>query len=158
MGLCSLSLWESYAPEVPLCFVDFPSRGIRAPKSDLSTIAPKQKNYHALTLTCQQQIPGTSTWIWEAGSFKKGKERRQHQKEVRCQNSILRGKFESRSLCKRSSSDGMVWKRKSEQNKQLEEMRKQTPVSLSFCYSAVPATLHMKWGNENEVMEGNEES
>lgn len=161
MGLWSLSSGESYALKLPLWFINFPSLGIKAPKSDLSTIAPKQKNYHGLTLTWQQRIPGTSTWIWEAGTFKKGKERRQHQKEVRCQNLILRGKFESKSLCKRSSSDGMIWKWKSGQNKHVEEMKKQTLVSPSFSYSAVPAPLHRKRGNENEimikVMEGTEE-
>jgi len=36
-------------------------------------------------------------------------------------------------------------------------MRKQTRVPLTFSYFAVPATMHMTRGHENEVMEGNEE-
>lgn len=154
MGPWSLSLWESYAPKIPLWFLDFPSPGLRAPKSDLATIAPKQKNYRGLTLTWQKQIPGTSTWIWEAGSFKKGTERRQHQKEVRSQNWILRGKIWKQKLMEAK----LLWWHDLKMEKQNEhfEMGKPALASLSFSYSAVSATLHMK-RDENEVMEVNEE-
>lgn len=43
-----------------------------------------------------------------------------------------------------------------DKRKVLKQMGKQTPVSLSFCYSAVPAMLHMKGENGKEIMECNE--
>lgn len=80
--------------------------------------------------------------------LRRAKERRQHQKEVRCQNSILRGEFESRNPEKQSSAhDGMIWKWKSGRNEHLEEMRKKLRFLL-----VPPARLSLSLWAWNEEM------